>query len=78
MKQVRQRPSKVHFQSDDVADPEKLWSFAELSSRYGVHVGTVRRWGREGRLTTIQIGRFKRIRDRDRDQFESPQMMEQP
>lgn len=50
--------------------PEKLWSFMELSRRYGVHVATVRRWSRDGRLTAIQIGRMKRVRDRDRALFE--------
>ena len=55
--------------NDDHA-PEKLWSFTELSRRYGVHVATVRRWSRDGRLSAIQIGRMKRVRDRDRALFE--------
>lgn len=76
MNQITQR----HFEADNSAptakDSEKLWSLAELSRRYGVHVGTVRRWSREGRLATVQIGRFKRVRDRDRDRFESRQSTE--
>ena len=71
MNQNRQRLSKADSPSRKVDDPDRLWSLDELSSRYGVHIGTVRRWGREGRLRTIQIGRFKRVRDQDRDQFES-------
>ena len=50
--------------------PERLWSFEELSGRYGVHVATVRRWSRDGRLIAIQIGRMKRVRERDRALFE--------
>ena len=78
MNQIRQRPSKVDSPSPSVEDPDRLWTLDELSSRYGVHIGTVRRWGREGRLRTIQIGRFKRVRDQDRDQFESRKPARQP
>ena len=71
MNQIRQRPSKVDSPSPSVEDPDRLWTLDELSSRYGVHIGTVRRWGQEGRLRTVQIGRFRRVRDQDRDRFES-------
>ena len=65
------KPNHVDNQS-----PEKLWSFIELSARYGVHVATVRRWSREGRIAAIQIGRSKRVRDRDRAQFEGEPVRE--
>ncbi len=62
--------SSANSHTDHIPLVEKLWSFDELSRRYGVHVATVRRWSRDGRLTAIQIGRMKRVRDRDRALFE--------
>ena len=68
---VGAKPAHIH---DHI--PEKLWSFTELSGRYGVHVATIRRWSRDGRLTAIQIGRMKRVRDRDRALFEGEPIRE--
>ena len=62
--------SSANSRTDHSPLVEKLWSFDELSLRYGVHVATVRRWSRDGRLSAIQIGRMKRVRDRDRALFE--------
>lgn len=62
--------SGANEQAAQVPSPHMLWSFKQLSIRYGVHVATVRRWSREGQIRTIRIGRLKRVRDAERALFE--------
>lgn len=50
---------------------DKLWTVEEISEYLGVHVVTVRRWIRSGKLTAVALGRKAgyRIRDVDLQSF---------
>ena len=46
---------------------EKLWTVEEIASRLDVHIVTVRRWIRSGRLVAMAFGGKTGYRVRDSD-----------
>lgn len=50
---------------------KKRFSCEEIADMYGVHIQTVWRWIREGRLGAIRLGRNYYVRQADIDEMES-------
>ena len=50
---------------------KKRLSCEEVAEMYGVHIQTVWRWIREGRLGAIRLGRSYYVRQSDIDEMES-------